>query len=117
MNFSQVFFQYALFALFVQVLILGSKKPTERLHEPRFQATVNPACKGDFYTLQKTASLKYLITTIAAVVLVGRGPSAPDISIYEAAVLRNIEAINQNLAAGTHVYAKDEKYYSHLKQF
>jgi len=61
--------------------------------------------------------LKQLLTTIAAVVLLGCGPSAPDISIYEAAVLRNIEAVNQHLAAGTHVYAKDEKYYSHLKQF
>ena len=50
-------------------------------------------------------------------VLVGCGPSAPDISIYEAAVLRNIEAVNQHLVSGTHVHAKDEKYYSHLKQF
>ena len=61
--------------------------------------------------------MKQLLITIAAVVLVGCGPSVPDISIHEAAVLRNIEAVNQHLAAGTHAYAKDEKYYSHLKQF
>ena len=44
-----------------------------------------------------------LITTIAAVVLVGCGPSAPDISIHEAANSGNIEAIKQHLAAGTDV--------------
>jgi len=61
--------------------------------------------------------MKQLLITIAVVMLVGCGPPAPNISIYEAAILQNIEAVNQHLAAGTHVYAKDEKYYSHLKQF
>ncbi len=65
-----------------------------------------------------------LITTIAAVVLVGRGESqqsapapeanpeppttkAPDISIHQAAAKGNIEAVKQHIAAGTDVNAKD----------
>ena len=57
-----------------------------------------------------------LITTIAAVLLVGcattQSPAppsakAPDISIYFAAGLGNIEAVNQYLAAGADVNAKD----------
>ena len=56
-----------------------------------------------------------LLTTIAAVVLVGCGESqptepptakAPDIDIYGAAYTGNIEAIKQHLAAGTDVNAK-----------
>ena len=46
-----------------------------------------------------------LLTTIAAVVLVGCGPSAPDISIDMAAHDGNIEAVKQHLAAGTDVNA------------
>ena len=53
-----------------------------------------------------------LLTTIAAVVLVGCGESqlpepptakAPDISILDAALSGNIEAVKQHLAAGTDV--------------
>jgi ankyrin repeat protein len=47
-----------------------------------------------------------LITTIAAVVLVGCGPQPPDISIHEAAWKGNIEAVKQHLAAGTDVDVK-----------
>jgi len=56
-----------------------------------------------------------LITTIAAVLLVGcatmQSPEtptakAPDITIHEAAYTGNIEAVKQNLAAGTDVNAK-----------
>jgi ankyrin repeat protein len=64
-----------------------------------------------------------LLTTIAAVLLVGCGKSqqstpspeakpepptskAPDISIHEAASDGNIEAVKQHLAAGTDVNAK-----------
>ena len=47
-----------------------------------------------------------LLTTIAAVLLVGCGPSAPDIDIHSAAVNGNIEAVKQHLAAGTDVNAK-----------
>jgi ankyrin repeat protein len=56
-----------------------------------------------------------LLTTIAAVVLVGctttKHPEpptvkAPDISIHEAAYTGNIEAVKQHLAAGTDVNAK-----------
>ncbi|MDA7618156.1 ankyrin repeat domain-containing protein [Verrucomicrobia bacterium] len=56
-----------------------------------------------------------LLTTIAAVVLVGCGTTqqvtvqAPDISIHDAAAKGNIEAFKQHLAAGTDVNAKDEK--------
>ena len=58
-----------------------------------------------------------LLTTIAAVVLVGCGESqspepptakAPDISIHKAAQAGNIEAVKQHLAAGTDVNAKDK---------
>ena len=48
-----------------------------------------------------------LLTTIAAVVLVGCGPQPPDISIHKAAYDGNIEAVKQHLAAGTDVNAKD----------
>ena len=58
--------------------------------------------------------MKQLLITIAAVVLVGCGPS---LDIHQAAEDGNIEAVKQHLAAGTDVNAKDEKYYSHLKQF
>ena len=49
-----------------------------------------------------------LLTTIAAVVLVGCGPSVPDISMYDAAEVGNIDAVKQHLAAGTDVNAKDK---------
>ena len=58
-----------------------------------------------------------LLTTIAAVVLVGCAttqspePStakAPNISIHDAAALGNNEAVKQHLTAGTDVNAKDE---------
>ena len=49
-----------------------------------------------------------LITTIAAVVLVGCGESAPDISIHKAASNGNIEVIKQHLTAGADVNAKND---------
>ena len=49
-----------------------------------------------------------LLTTIAAVLVVGCGPQPPDISIDDAARDGNIEAIKQHLAAGTDVNAKSE---------
>ena len=48
-----------------------------------------------------------LITTIAAVVLLGCGNSEPDISILDAAYEGNIEVIKQHLAAGADVNARD----------
>ncbi len=53
--------------------------------------------------------MKQLLITIAAVVLVGCGPSAPDISIHEAVNWCNIEAVRQHIAAGTDVNAKDNR--------
>jgi len=47
-----------------------------------------------------------LLTTIAAVVLVGCGPS---VDIHEAVSKGNIEAVKQHIAAGTDVNAKDVK--------
>ena len=44
-----------------------------------------------------------LLTTIAAVLLVGCGPS---VSIHEAARTGNIEAVKQHLAAGADVNGK-----------
>ena len=46
-----------------------------------------------------------LLTTIAAVVLLGCGPS---VDIWEAAETGNIEAVKQHLVAGTDVNAKDD---------
>ena len=48
-----------------------------------------------------------LLTTIAALVLVGCGESPPDISIHDAAALGNIEAVKKHLAAGKDVNAPD----------
>ena len=45
-----------------------------------------------------------LLTTIAAVLIVGCGPS---MSIHDAAAERNIEVVKQHLATGTDVNAKD----------
>jgi len=47
-----------------------------------------------------------LLTTVAAVLLVGCGAKAPDISIHHAARDGNIEAVKQHIAAGTDVNAK-----------
>ena len=52
--------------------------------------------------------MKYLITTIAAVMLVGGGQSVTDIDINLAASTGDIEAVNQYLAGGGVVNAKDE---------
>ena len=49
-----------------------------------------------------------LLTTIAAVLLVGCGQSASDISIHDAAKAGDIEAVRQHLAAGAEVDAKDD---------
>ena len=51
--------------------------------------------------------MKYLITTIAAVVLMGCGPTVPDISITTASWHGNIKVVKQHLAAGTDLNAKD----------
>jgi len=51
--------------------------------------------------------MKLLLTTIAAVVLVGCGPQPPDISIHEAALAGNIEAVKQAIADGADVNAYD----------
>ena len=52
--------------------------------------------------------MKQLLITIAAVVLVGCGPSVPDISIHDAALDGNIEAVKQHLDAGADVNAADK---------
>ena len=75
--------------------------------------------------LERHRPMKHLLlTTIAAVLVVGCGESqqsaptpetkpepptveAPDIDIHEAARIGNIEAIKQHLAAGTDVNARD----------
>ena len=48
--------------------------------------------------------MKYLLITIAALVLVGCGPS---VDIHDAAKAGDIEAVKQHLAAGTDVNAKE----------
>ena len=51
-----------------------------------------------------------LLTTIAAVGLVGCGESASERALLEAARDGNLEAVKQHLAAGTDVNAKSEKH-------
>ena len=51
-----------------------------------------------------------LLTTIAAVLLVGCGES----SIHQAAYQGNIEAVKQHIAAGVDVKAKDDRGYTPL---
>ena len=51
--------------------------------------------------------MRQLVITIAAVVLVGCSkPPPPDISIHNAVMTGNIEAVKQRLAAGTDVDKK-----------
>ena len=54
--------------------------------------------------------MKLLLTTIAAVLVVGCGPSTPDISILDAAERGDIEAVKQHIAAGSDLSAKDDAY-------
>ena len=49
-----------------------------------------------------------LLTTIAAVLFVGCGPSASERALLEAAKKGNIEEVKQHIAAGTDVNAKDK---------
>ena len=56
--------------------------------------------------------MKYLITTIAAVVLVGCGD--PDGALIQAARDGDIEVVKQHLAAGTDVNTKDDHEYTPL---
>ena len=60
-----------------------------------------------------------LLTTIAAVMLVGCGPSASDISIHDAAKAGDIEAVRQHLADGVDVNAKQKDGFTplHLAAF
>ena len=57
-----------------------------------------------------------LLTTIAAVLLVGCGPPVPDISIYDAVEDGNIEVVKQHLAAGTDVNSKDKDGWTSLHE-
>ena len=58
-----------------------------------------------------------LLTTIAAVLVVGCGPpKPPDISIREAVKTGNIEAVKQHLAAGTDVNAKTKSGFTPLDE-
>ena len=55
--------------------------------------------------------MKLLLTTIAAVVLVGCGPS---VDIWKAARTGNVEAVKQHLAAGVDVNAKTDSGFTPL---
>jgi len=52
--------------------------------------------------------MKTLLTTIAAVLLVGCGNTAPGISIHEAAIQGNLNRIKDRIAAGEDVNKKYE---------
>ena len=67
------------------------------------------------HAVDSSLAMKSLIVSIfAAMLLVGCGPSVPDISMYDAAEVGNIEAVKQHLAAGTDVNAKDKDGWSPL---
>ena len=51
--------------------------------------------------------MKQLLITIAAVVLVGCGPSVPDISIHDAAKDGNMDAVKQLIQLGANVDQKN----------
>ena len=51
-----------------------------------------------------------LLTTIAAVLLVGCGPSEAERALFDAAESGNIEAVKQHLTAGTDINAKTKGY-------
>ena len=53
--------------------------------------------------------MREILITIAAVVLVGCGESASDISIHDAAHTGNIEAVKKHLASGANLNAKDSE--------
>jgi len=53
--------------------------------------------------------MKQLLITIAAVVLVGCGPSVPDMDIHDAAADGNIEAVKYHLANGINVDAVNDR--------
>jgi len=57
-----------------------------------------------------------LLTTIAALVLVGCGESPRDLSIHDAAKDGNIEAVKQHLASGADVNVKDKVGWTRLHQ-
>ena len=50
-----------------------------------------------------------LIAIVAAVLVVGCGPSASDISIHDAAHTGNIEAVKKHLASGADLNTKDSE--------
>ena len=60
--------------------------------------------------------MKLLLTTIAAVVLVGCGPSEADRALLKAARYGNIKAVKQHLAAGTDVNAKTKSGFTPLDE-
>ncbi len=55
-----------------------------------------------------------LLTAIAAVLVVGCGPSASERALLEVAKKGNIEEVKQHIAAGTDVNAKDKHGYTPL---
>ena len=60
------------------------------------------------YSLAHVRTVKLLLTTIAAVLLVGCGN--PESALIEAAIEGNIEAVKQHLAAGADVNAKANQF-------
>ena len=67
--------------------------------------------RGCALPLERLRQMKHLLlTTIAAVLLVGCGPSEAERALFDAAESGNIEAVKQQLAAGTNVNAKDDAF-------
>ena len=60
--------------------------------------------------------MKHILSTIAALVLVGCGEVEAERALFEAAAVGNIEAVKKHLAAGTDVNAKNEKGMTPLMQ-
>jgi ankyrin repeat protein len=63
--------------------------------------------------------MKHILTTIAAVVLIGCGVKTPDISLEEAVEQGNVEAIKQHLASGTDVNGSENSpplFYAQTKE-
>ena len=52
---------------------------------------------------------QYITPIVTATLLVGCGVKAPDISLFEAALVGNLDAVKQHIAAGTDLNLKDPK--------
>ncbi len=108
-------------ALRLHIKRLHAYRPIPHLDPATRSPSIGPAATrpkahypGQNRGSPQTTMKHLLLTTIAAVLVVGCGPKpptakAPDISIHDAAREGNIEAVKQHLATGTDVNTKNNR--------